>query len=92
MERNRTTVPPSSPLFNNSGQPQTADLVFKNGGYYDKDGLQAIVSATAIDHRLTTVDAPDVIYDLQGRKVEGHYLRKGIYVRKGENTKKFINK
>ncbi len=91
-QNNSSAKQPAMIIFNNSGQPQTADLVFKNGGYYDKDGLQAIVSATAIDHRLTTVDAPDVIYDLQGRKVEGHYLRKGIYVRKGENTKKFINK
>ena len=30
-------------IFSNSGNPQTADLPFENGGYYTIDGLQGVV-------------------------------------------------
>ena len=34
---------PAKIIFNNSGSPQTADLQFQNGGYYNKDGLKGVV-------------------------------------------------
>ena len=45
------TVPvddmPTHIIFNNSGQPQTANLEFQNGGYYTTDGLQRVIPATS---------------------------------------------
>ena len=42
-QHNSTATNPSMIIFSNSGAPQTADLEFKNGGYYNKDGLKGIV-------------------------------------------------
>ncbi len=42
-QHNSTATSPSMIIFSNSGAPQTADLEFKNGGYYNKDGLKGIV-------------------------------------------------
>ena len=39
------TSMPANIIFNNSGSPQTADLPFQNGGYYNKDGLKGVVKA-----------------------------------------------
>ena len=45
------TVPvddmPTHIIFNNSGQPQTANLEFQNGGYYTTDGLQRVIPASS---------------------------------------------
>lgn len=38
---------PTHIIFNNSGSPQTADLEFKNGGYYTVNGLQYVVNITS---------------------------------------------
>jgi alpha-amylase len=35
---------PTYIIFSNNGAPQTDDLQFKNGGYYNKDGLKGVVS------------------------------------------------
>lgn len=34
---------PQKIIFSNNGNPQTADLLFENGGYYTKDGLKGNV-------------------------------------------------
>ena len=36
---------PQMIIFSNNGSPQTDDLPFQNGGYYNKDGLKDIVTA-----------------------------------------------
>ena len=36
---------PQKIIFNNDGSPQTDDLLFQNGGYYNKDGLKGTVGA-----------------------------------------------
>lgn len=41
------TTRPQKIIFNNDGSPQTEDLVFENGGYYNKDGLKGVVSGNA---------------------------------------------
>ena len=38
------TTRPQKIIFNNDGSPQTDDLIFENGGYYNKDGLKGVVS------------------------------------------------
>ena len=38
------TTKPAKIIFSNNGTPQTDDLSFQNGGYYTKDGLQAVVT------------------------------------------------
>jgi len=80
-----------------TGSPQTTDMVFKNGGYYNIDGLQGDV-ATAID-RITVSSSrsssPVSVYSIDGRRLrtlpagtsagnatEG--LQKGIYIVNGE--------
>lgn len=37
------TTKPYNIIFSNNGAPQTADLNFTNGGYYNKDGLKGVV-------------------------------------------------
>ena len=37
------TTKPSQIIFSNNGSPQTSDMTFKNGGYYNKDGLKGTV-------------------------------------------------
>ena len=72
----------------NDGTNQTADLVFTNGGYYNLEGLQAVVSVTGI-HSIEAPEAGDVkVYSLDGRLVlhapNGSeaikLLKKGVYI------------
>ena len=44
-QNNSAATQPAKIIFSNSGQPQTADLVFQNGGYYNKDGFQKLITA-----------------------------------------------
>jgi len=44
-QHNSTATIPAMIIFSNSGSPQTADLQFQNGGYYNKDGIKGTVSA-----------------------------------------------
>ena len=75
-------------IFSNgrNGSPKTADLQFKNGGYYTKEGFFGLVTAGINDVTLDK-NANDIIYDLQGRKVVNGQLPRGIYIKNG---KKFI--
>ena len=41
----RSQTSPNAGIIFNDGSNQTADLEFKNGGYYTEDGLQAVVAA-----------------------------------------------
>lgn len=72
----------------NDGTNQTADLVFTNGGYYNLEGLQAVVSTTGI----RSIEAPEggnvKVYSLDGRLIlqapNGSeaikLLKKGVYI------------
>lgn len=83
----------------NDGTNQTADLAFTNGGYYTEEGLQAVVTATGIQQRVTKDPDSQLVkvYTLDGRLVRTakngsealNGLEKGIYI---INGKKFISK
>ena len=76
---------PTGIIFSSNGAPQTIDLPFENGGYYNIDGLQATVT-TGIDDILINKDgAPSAIYDLQGRCVKKPAVR-GIYIVNGRKV------
>ena len=94
-QKNSSATQPAMIIFSNHGAPQTADLVFKNGGYYTKDGLYDVVTPTGI--RSINADAQEStkVYTLDGRLVRTapkgsdalSGLAKGIYI---VNKKKFI--
>ena len=87
-QKNTTVAQPGMIIFSNgsNGSPKTADLQFKNGGYYTKEGFFGLVTAGINDVTLDK-NANDIIYDLQGRKVVNGQLPRGIYIKNG---KKFI--
>ena len=80
------TTQPTSIIFNNGSGTQTANLDFKNGGYYNEAGaIQGVV--TGIEAISTTPSAKDgIIYDLQGRKMGTTWdaLPKGLYIVNGK--------
>ena len=79
----------------NDGTNQTGDLAFTNGGYYDEEGLQGVVSTTGIRAIETDVQDEQKVYTLDGRLVKTSKkgsdalsgLAKGIYI---INKQKFI--
>ena len=79
----------------NDGTNQTGDLAFTNGGYYDEEGLQGVVSTTGIRAIETDVQDEQKVYTLDGRLVKTAKkgsdalsgLAKGIYI---INKQKFI--
>ena len=82
----------------NDGTNQTADLAFKNGGYYNEEGLQGVVIPTAIRSITTqTEDGEIKVYTLNGHLIRTaksseealNGLPKGIYI---INNKKFVIK
>ena len=76
-------------LFNNSGAPQTSDLVFEQGGYYNKDGLQGVVTPTGIQRTMFNDPCSvsnDNWYDLQGRHLSGKPTIKGVYIHQGKKV------
>ncbi|MCR5132289.1 MAG: starch-binding protein [Prevotella sp.] len=91
-QNNTSLTQPSMIIFSNGGSPQTADLVFTNGGYYNQDGLQAQV-ATGIDEITTDSSIrhqTSGVYDLQGRLVSStsniSILRPGLYIVNGRKV------
>ena len=94
-QKNSSATQPAMIIFSNHGAPQTADLVFKNGGYYTKDGLYDVVTPTGIRAISADVQESTKVYTLDGRLVRTapkgsdalSGLAKGIYI---VNKKKFI--
>jgi len=86
---------PNEGIIFNDGTNQTADLAFKNGGYYNDEGLQGIVTPTAIRNITTQTDGETKVYTLDGRLIRTapnsqealNGLPKGIYI---INNKKFV--
>ncbi len=91
-QNNSSAKQPAKIIFSNNGSPQTADLPFTNGGYYNKDGFQAQV-ATGIESVTfdpsTECEKSAAIYNLRGQKVGTSSLKnlpKGIYIVRGQKV------
>lgn len=96
-QKNSSATMPQKIIFSNTGAPQTDDLAFTNGGYYNKKGLQGVVTTTGISAVEADVQGEAKVYTLDGRLVKTASnnadalsgLAKGIYV---VNKKKIIVK
>ena len=96
-EKKTAATQPQKIIFSNNGSPQTEDLIFTNGGYYNKKGLQGTVTATGIRAIDADVQGVTKVYTLDGRLVKTapnnadalSGLAKGIYI---INKRKFIMK
>ena len=96
-EKKTSATQPQKIIFSNNGSPQTEDLIFTNGGYYNKKGLQGTVTATGIRAIDADVQGVTKVYTLDGRLVKTAAnnadalsgLVKGIYI---INKRKFIMK
>ena len=81
----------------NDGTNQTADLAFTNGGYYNQEGLQGVVSATAIRSIEAIPEGSVKVYSLDGQLIREALdgseaiksLKKGVYI---INNKKVVVK
>ena len=96
-QKNTSATQPQKIIFSNHGAPQTDDLAFANGGYYNKNGLQGQVTATGIRAIDADVQGVTKVYTLDGRLVKTapnnadalSGMAKGIYI---VNKRKFIVK
>lgn len=96
-QKNTAATQPQKIIFSNHGAPQTDDLAFANGGYYNKNGLQGQVTATGIRAIDADVQGMTKVYTLDGRLVKTapnnadalSGMAKGIYI---VNKRKFIVK
>lgn len=94
-EKQTTATQPQKIIFSNQGAPQTADLLFTNGGYYNLKGLQGTVATTGIHAIDADNQGVTKVYSLDGRLVKIAAkgsdalsgLAKGIYI---VNQKKFV--
>ena len=82
-ENNSSATKPAKIIFSNNGTPQTADLIFTQGGYYNEKGLQRTITPTGITKGGRNDVQETAIYDLQGRRVTKPD-RPGIYIRSGK--------
>ena len=91
-QNNSSATQPAFIIFNNTSSPQTNDLTFTNGGYYQEKGLKGTVVATGIRDITAPYSKDNKIYTLDGRVVRDHYdlntLPHGIYIYKGKKIVK----
>ena len=75
-----------SPTFNNNNNgQQTADLDFKNGGYYNEAGaLQGVVTGIETITETRSDSKPARIFTLDGREVKNP--QRGIYIINGKKV------
>lgn len=78
---------PTHIIFNNNGSPQTADMTFTNGGWYQFSSTKSEEGLGIEEHVVTTTFDNGAIYNLAGQKVDASY--KGIIIRNG---KKYLNR
>ena len=83
-QNNSAATQPAKIIFNNNGQPQTDNLTFSQGGYYNKDGLVGTITPTAIDAVQYSMPDDQSVYTLDGRLVRKggslSGLPKGVYI------------
>ena len=85
-EKNSAATQPAKIIFSNNGTPQTADLGFTLGGYYNEKGLQRTITPTGINQIANRKSVNSKCFDLQGRRVVKP-ARPGVYISGG---KKFV--
>ena len=86
-QKNSSAQQPAMIIFNNSGQPQTEDLVFTQAGYYNEDGLQGTVTPTAINKIVNSKSVNGSYYHtLQGHRLNGRPATKGVYIHNGKKV------
>ncbi|MBQ8713293.1 MAG: starch-binding protein [Prevotella sp.] len=78
---------PTNILFNNCGYPQTVDLAFRNGGYYNAYGFLADVTTDIQPVRFSGSTTVAPAYNLQGQRVADNY--RGLVIKNG---RKYISK
>jgi alpha-amylase len=80
------TTQPANIIFND-GTNQTTDLIFKNGGYYNPNGLKGIVTGVR-SIRTPVSNSMRRIYTIDGRYAgtEFNVLPHGIYVVNGKKV------
>ena len=82
------TTKPTGIIFSNNGSSQTADLVFENAAYYNRNG-QKMGIVTGINLIRADVKSLDSYwYDLRGRRLEGEPTAKGVYIHQGRKILK----
>ena len=83
-QNNTSVAKPGMIIFSNHGSPQTADLTFQNGGYYNEKGLVKTIPPTSIQAINFANEPADKVYTLDGREVRTNgradSLPKGIYI------------
>jgi alpha-amylase len=87
-QNNSSATQPQKIIFNNTGQPQTENLDFTQAGYYNDEGLQGVVTTTAITAPKNIQRSMSNVqwYDLQGRRMNGYPIRKGVYIHNGKKA------
>ncbi len=72
-------------IFNNSGYPQTADLPFENGGFYNMYELLGNANTpTGIQSITSTLSQDGARYSLDGRRVDSNY--RGVVIQNGRKV------
>ena len=87
-QNNSSATQPQKIIFNNTGQPQTDNLDFTQAGYYNDEGLQGVVTTTAITAPKNIQRSKFNVqwYDLQGRRMNGYPIKKGVYIHNGKKA------
>ena len=87
-QNNSSATQPQKIIFNNTGQPQTDNLDFTQAGYYNDEGLQGVVTTTAITAPKNIQRSMSHVqwYDLQGRRINGYPIKKGVYIHNGKKA------
>ena len=81
-------------IFSNNGKPQTVNLYFGNGGYYNEDGYQGTVITTGIRDVKRDQETDMKVYTLDGRLLRTakngsdalNGLNKGVYIVNGKKV------
>ena len=86
-QNNTSVTKPGMIIFSNFGAPQTSDLSFQNGGYYNSKGLVKTIPTGIQAISFATGNAAKV-YTLDGRLVRTNgsldNLPKGVYIINGK--------
>ncbi len=88
-QKNSSATQPQMIIFNNTSSPQTKDLPFTNGGYYNVNGLVKTIAVTGIEEVIANTQRPisnAQYYDLSGRRLSGQPTNKGLYIVNGRKV------